>query len=45
LCVVGGLIIVGTLVEDFFTGGAGILDDAPSFAAACALFKLAPSDF
>jgi hypothetical protein len=43
LCVVGGLIIV--VVEDFFTGGAGILDDAPSFAAAGALFKLAPSDF
>jgi hypothetical protein len=45
LCVVGGLIIVGTLVEDSFTGGAGILDDAPSFASAGALFKLAPSDF
>jgi RHS repeat-associated protein len=41
LCVVGGLIIVGTIAEDFFTGGAGILDDAPSFAGAGALFKLA----
>jgi LysM repeat protein len=34
LLVVGGAIVVGTLVEDFFTVGAGADDDAPSFAAA-----------
>ena len=34
LVVVGGAIVVGTLVEDFFTAGAGIADDAPSFALA-----------
>jgi len=42
-CILGGLIIVGTLVEDFFTAGIGIADDAPSFAAAGALFAFAGS--
>jgi len=41
LCIVGGLLIVGTIVEDLLTGGIGIADDAPSFAGAAALFKLA----
>jgi hypothetical protein len=34
LVVVAGLIVVGTLVEDFFTAGAGTVDDPASFAAA-----------
>jgi LysM domain-containing protein len=34
LLVTAGALVVGTLVEDFFTAGAGIADDAPSFAAA-----------
>lgn len=43
LCILGGLIIVGTLVEDVATLGVGIADDAPSFAAAGALFAFAGS--
>lgn len=38
LLVVGSAIVVGTLVEDFFTAGAGIADDPVSFAAAGASF-------
>ena len=38
LIVGAGVIIVGTLVEDFFSGGAGIADDPASFAAASAMF-------
>jgi hypothetical protein len=38
LVVVGGAIVVGTLVEDFFTAGVGVADDAPSFAAAAASY-------
>jgi hypothetical protein len=38
LIVGAGVIIVGTLVEDFFTGGAGVADDPASFAAASAMF-------
>jgi hypothetical protein len=34
LVVVAGAVVVGTLVEDFFTAGAGVADDAPSFALA-----------
>lgn len=34
LLVLAGAIVVGTLVEDFFTAGAGTLDDPASFAAA-----------
>ena len=34
LLIVGAAIVVGTLVEDFFTAGAGIADDPASFAAA-----------
>jgi hypothetical protein len=34
LLITAGAIVVGTLVEDFFTAGVGITDDAPSFAAA-----------
>lgn len=41
LMVAGGTIIVATLVEDFFTGGWGALDDPASFAAAAALFARA----
>jgi hypothetical protein len=33
---VAAAIVVGTLVEDFFTGGAGIADDPASFALAAA---------
>ena len=32
------LLIVGTLVEDFFTAGVGIADDPASFAAAAAMY-------
>lgn len=34
LIVVGGAIVVGTLVEDFFSAGVGVADDPASFAAA-----------
>jgi hypothetical protein len=34
LVVVAGAIVVGTLVEDFFTAGAGVADDPASFALA-----------
>jgi len=33
-----GVIVVATIVEDVITLGAGIVDDAPSFAAAAAMF-------
>jgi hypothetical protein len=36
LVVAAGVIVVATLVEDFFTAGAGIADDPASFAAAAA---------
>lgn len=36
LMITGTAIIVGTLVEDFFTAGVGVADDPPSFAAAAA---------
>ena len=39
LLVVGSAIVVGTLVEDFFTAGAGIADDPVSFATAAASFS------
>lgn len=32
---------IGTVVEDFLTGGAGVVDDAPSFALAEAMVTLA----
>jgi LysM repeat protein len=38
LVVGAGIIIVGTIVEDILTAGLGIADDAPSFAAAAAMF-------
>jgi LysM repeat protein len=38
LVVGAGIIIVGTIVEDVLTAGVGIADDAPSFAAAAAMF-------
>ena len=38
LVVTAGVIVVGTLVEDFFTAGAGVADDPASFAASAALF-------
>lgn len=38
LIVLGTGIVVGTLVEDFFTAGVGIADDPASFAAAGASF-------
>lgn len=34
LVVTAGVIVVGTLVEDFFSGGVGVADDPASFAAA-----------
>jgi hypothetical protein len=34
LVVVAGVVVVGTLVEDFFTAGAGVADDPASFALA-----------
>jgi hypothetical protein len=34
-----GLVVVGTLVEDFFTAGAGVADDPASFALAGASFR------
>jgi LysM repeat protein len=34
LVIAGVAIVVGTLVEDFFTAGAGVADDPASFAAA-----------
>ncbi len=38
LIVGAGVIIVATIVEDVITLGAGIADDAPSFAAAAGMF-------
>lgn len=38
LVVTGAVIVVGTIIEDFFTAGAGIADDPVSFAAAAAAF-------
>jgi LysM domain-containing protein len=38
LIVVGVVVVVGTLVEDFFTLGGGTVDDPASFAAAAAAF-------
>ncbi|HED16927.1 MAG TPA: LysM peptidoglycan-binding domain-containing protein [Gammaproteobacteria bacterium] len=37
LVVTAGLLIVGTLVEDAFTAGAGVADDPASFAGAAAM--------
>lgn len=34
LVIGAGVIVVGTLVEDFFSGGVGVADDPASFAAA-----------
>ena len=34
LVVTAGVIVVATLVEDFFTAGAGVADDPASFALA-----------
>jgi hypothetical protein len=34
-------IVVGTIVEDFLTAGAGLVDDSASFALAYRLFRLA----
>jgi hypothetical protein len=39
LVVFAGLVVVGTLVEDFFTAGAGVADDPASFALAGASFR------
>ena len=39
LVAVAGLVVVGTLVEDFFTAGAGAADDPASFALAGASFR------
>lgn len=36
LVVTGAVIVVGTIIEDFLTAGAGIADDPVSFAAAAA---------
>lgn len=36
LVVTAGAVVVGTLVEDFFTAGAGVADDPASFASAAA---------
>ena len=33
-----GIIIVATITEDIVTFGAGVANDAPSFAAAAAMF-------
>lgn len=38
LVVGSGILIAATIVEDVFTAGAGIADDAPSFAAAATMF-------
>jgi LysM repeat protein len=38
LFITASLIIVGTLVEDFFTAGVGIADDPASFAAAATMY-------
>ncbi len=38
LVITAGVIVVGTLVEDFFSGGVGVADDPASFAAAGASF-------
>ena len=38
LIVGAGLLVAGTIVEDVVTFGAGIADDAPSFAAAVVMF-------
>ncbi|GAA3936829.1 LysM peptidoglycan-binding domain-containing protein [Litoribacillus peritrichatus] len=34
----GAAVIIGTLVEDVLTAGAGVADDAPSFALAAGMF-------
>lgn len=39
LIATAGVIVVATVVEDFFTAGAGVADDPASFAAAAALFS------
>lgn len=39
LVVFAGCVVVGTLVEDFFTAGAGVADDPASFALAGATFR------
>lgn len=38
LVVGAGVIVVATIVEDILTAGIGIVDDAPSFATAAAMF-------
>ena len=38
LVALAGVIIVATIVEDIITAGIGVADDAPSFAAAAAMF-------
>jgi len=38
LAVGGTLLIVGTLIEDFFTGGIGTADDPASFAGAAVMY-------
>jgi hypothetical protein len=43
LVVVGSAVVVGTIVEDVFTGGVGTADDPASFAAAAAAFARAAS--
>jgi hypothetical protein len=45
LIVGAGLLVVGTVVEDVATGGAGIVDDPASFAAAGALASAGASAF
>jgi hypothetical protein len=39
LVVAAGVVVVGTLVEDFFTAGAGVADDPVSFALAGASLR------
>lgn len=38
LMTLAGVVVVGTIVEDFLTAGVGVADDAPSFALASGLF-------
>ena len=38
LFITASLLIVGTLIEDFFTAGVGVADDPVSFAAAAAMY-------
>jgi hypothetical protein len=39
LIVVGGTIIVGTILEDIISGGAGVVDDPPTIAFGAGLIR------